>query len=102
MDVTSTIALVPSVGTPTGKNSAPPAEASVDTHAAAARPYTPAPVQVPMTRMELDIDKASDRFVGRVVNTETGAVVVQVPSEAMLRLWEKTREMIGALLDKRA
>jgi len=101
MDVTSTIALVPSVGTPTGKNSAPPAEVSVDTHSAA-RPYTPAPVQVPMTRMELDVDKASDRFVGRVVDTETGTVVVQIPSEAMLRLWEKTREMIGALLDKRA
>ena len=101
MDVTSTIALVPSVGTPTGKNSTPPVEVSVEAHAAA-RPYTPAPVQVPMTRMELDVDKASDRFVGRVVNTETGAVVVQVPSEAMLRLWEKTRQMIGALLDKRA
>ena len=36
--------------------------------------------------LQLDIDRASGQFVGRIVNKKTGAVISQVPSEEALRL----------------
>ena len=54
------------------------------------------------TRLSVDVDKPTGRFIGRIVDSDTGAVVAQVPSEEMLRLWERTREMLGELLDKTA
>jgi hypothetical protein len=36
--------------------------------------------------LQLDIDRASGRIVGRIVNRKTGALISQVPSEEALRL----------------
>lgn len=54
------------------------------------------------THVELDIDNGSRRVVGRFVDNESGDTVRQVPTEEMLRLLAKTREMIGTLFDETA
>jgi hypothetical protein len=36
--------------------------------------------------LQLDIDRASGRIVGRIVNRKTGALISQVPSDEALRL----------------
>lgn len=102
MDVTNTIGLVPSIGMQAGNTTAAQPEAPPRSASSAPMPIVSAPVQMHLTFSELDVDKAADRFVGRVIDAGTGAVVAQVPSEGMLRLWERTREMIGALLDRQA
>jgi len=104
MDVTNAIGRLSSVATQTGKTIAPRTEVKirVDAGAAATAPKPAEPVRLTGTRIELDVDKITRRFIGRLVDSDTGAVVKQIPSEAMIRLLEKTREMIGALLDKTA
>jgi hypothetical protein len=101
MDVPISTGPISPVATQLGKTVSPKVEAkpqpAVTTVTA---PSTPEPVRIPMTRMELDIDKPTGRFIGRIVESETGAVVAQVPSEEIIRLLEKTRELVGKLLDK--
>jgi flagellar protein FlaG len=104
MDVTNAIGLItPSVGTQTGKVIAPQAEVKSQPVAGAAVTALPAnAARATGTRLSVDVDKPTGRFIGRIVDSDTGAVVAQVPSEEMLRLWERTREMLGELLDKTA
>lgn len=54
------------------------------------------------TRLELDIDEATQRVVGRFVDAETGEVVRQVPPEEVIRLLARARELLGAILDETA
>lgn len=54
------------------------------------------------SRMELDVDRPTGLVIGRLVDGETGKVVDQVPSEEAVRILERARRMIGAILDKRA
>jgi uncharacterized FlaG/YvyC family protein len=58
-----------------------------------AEPATPT-----MVRAELDVDKATDRIVARVVSTITGEVVRQYPPEETLHLLARAREQFGRLL----
>jgi flagellar protein FlaG len=52
------------------------------------------------TRLELDIDEATDRVIGRIVDTVTGDVIQQVPREEVVRLIARARELIGRLFDE--
>jgi uncharacterized FlaG/YvyC family protein len=103
MDVTISTGPISPVATQVGKAVSPDIEAkpqpAVTTVTA---PSTPEPVRTAMNHMELDIDGPTGRFIGRIVESQTGAVVAQVPSEALIRLFEKTRELVGKLLDKTA
>ena len=104
MDVTNAIGLVkPSVGTQTGKVFAPQAENTSQPVAGAAAAALPSDaLRAIGTRLSVDVDKPTGRVIGRIVDSNTGAVVSQVPSKEMIRLWEMTREMLGKLLDKTA
>ena len=51
-----------------------------------------------MVRAELDVDKASERVVARVVSTVTGEVVRQYPAQETLNLLARAREQFGRLL----
>ncbi len=53
------------------------------------------------TRVQVDIDKPSGRVIGRVIDKQTGELIRQVPPKELLRLLAKTREMLGALFDKK-
>ena len=102
MDVPISTSPISPVATQLGKTVSPKVEAKPQPTVSATvpAPSAPEPVRIPITRMELDIDKPTGRFIGRIVESETGAVVAQVPSEAIIRLLEKTRELVGKLLDK--
>lgn len=106
MDVPITIGPSPSVAAQVGKTisvQAKEAKPQPVVYAAAAAPKPSSePVQVPLKRTELDVDKYTGLFIGKVVEAATGAVVAQVPSEAIVRLFEKTREMVGKLLNRTA
>ena len=69
-----------------------------------AKTATPADVEVQRqttTRSELDVDRTVERVVSRVVDT-SGSVVDQIPTEEELRLLERSRQIIGAFLNKTA
>ena len=53
-------------------------------------------------RMELDVDRPTGLVIGRLVDFETGKVVDQIPSREAVKLLERTRRIIGAILDKMA
>jgi len=102
MDVTSTLGQMLQVATQAGNKVVVRPEAAPQPDQGVAAPSAPKRVPILGTRTELDVDKPTGRFVGRLVNADTGAVVAQIPSEAILRLLEKTREMIRQILDKKA
>lgn len=111
MEATSTIGRPPSAGLQKGTaiaRSAPVAEKI--SRAAAGVPKVESHKPLPKLtgvariekRMELDVDRPTGLVIGRLVDFETGKVVEQVPSEEAVRILEKTRRMIGAILDKTA
>ena len=56
----------------------------------------------PERQLKLDIDKASGRVVGSIIDKASGELVSQMPSKAILSLLEKTRAMLGPLVDEQA
>lgn len=112
MDVVTTISRLPSIGTPTGTaiatrivaaaQAASPVKVSANAGVQIALPQLPALQRQLNTRMELEVDQPTGRVIGMVIDASTGAVVDQIPTEAMMRLLERTREIVGALLDKTA
>jgi len=50
--------------------------------------------------LELDVDDATGRTVGRIVDSDSGEVLVQIPSEEMLALIARVREALGPLVDE--
>lgn len=53
-------------------------------------------------KLSLDIDEASGRIVGRVVDRSTGETIRQIPSDEMLRLIAATKEFLGSFVDQTA
>jgi uncharacterized FlaG/YvyC family protein len=53
-------------------------------------------------RAELDVDKATDRVVARVVSTVSGEVVRQYPADETLAMLARAREQFGRLLKAEA
>ena len=97
-------AILPLAGNPAGPAGLPRPIAS----SPPGRPETPEGGAVrraspagPETRLQIRLDEASGRVVGRYVDVRTGRVVGQVPSEEMLRLLARAREHISRLLDQR-
>ena len=111
MEANSTISRPPSANPPSGTaiaRHAPVAEQL--SRAAAGAPkvegHKPLPkltaVERVEKRMQMDIDRPTGLVIGRLVDFETGKIVEQVPSEEAVRILEKARRMIGAILDKTA
>lgn len=103
IDVTLTIKNLPAVKAATGKAIASPQSAAITPVKSAAPVTAPVPVvQKPAdTRSELDVNQTVERVISRVVD-DSGSVVDQVPSESELRLLERSRQIVGAILSKTA
>ena len=52
------------------------------------------------TSLNFSVDSSSNRFVVRVTEPESGAVVFEVPSEAILRVARNIESLRGVLFDK--
>ncbi len=52
------------------------------------------------TALNFSVDSSSNRFVVRVTEPESGAVVFEVPSEAILRVARNIESLRGVLFDK--
>lgn len=52
--------------------------------------------------VRLDVDQNSGRVVGTIFDKESGKLIAQIPSEEILALLEKTRAMLGPLVDQEA
>ena len=111
MDATSTIGRPPSAGPQKGTALARPAPVAEQiSRAAAGAPGAEKAKPLPKLtgvariekRTELDVDRPTGLVIGRLVDFETGRVVQQVPSEEAVRILERARQLIGAILDKTA
>ena len=52
------------------------------------------------TSLNFSVDSSSNRFVVRVTEPESGAVIFEVPSEAILRVARNIESLRGVLFDK--
>lgn len=80
----------PSVPTPDAPPAAPPARA--------AAPAVPTP-SLPVLDVKTHYDDMSGTLVASVVNPETGAVVTEIPPEALRALAARTVEFRGKLFN---
>ena len=79
--------------------SAVPEDALSETYRrSAASPQGPAKVD---THLQLAVDDSTDRVIGRIVDLESGEVVKQIPSDEMLQLIAKTKELFGQLVNEK-
>ena len=53
------------------------------------------------TLVQLSVDDASGRVIGRVIDIHSGDVVHQIPSAEMLQLIAKTKEFFGDLVNEK-
>lgn len=65
---------------------------------AASTEKTPAAVD---TLVQLSVDDASGRVIGRVIDIRSGDVVTQIPTDEMLQLIAKTKEFFGDLVNEK-
>jgi hypothetical protein len=89
----------PGVGVAAGPSPTLASQQAVDQAAAA---LLRAELQQADTRLQLEVDQGAGRVIGRIVNAQTGKVVNQIPSEAMVRYFAKMRQYLGTLFDKKA
>jgi flagellar protein FlaG len=57
---------------------------------------------LPAKDLRLTVDRDLDRVVARVVDSESGEVIREVPPEELVQLAKTLRALMGQLLDKRA
>jgi FlaG protein len=67
-----------------------------DTRAEAPTKAPPAP-PIPKIRADLRYDESIKRVVGRVYDEATGEAIRDLPPAELIRLYAKTREMLGPL-----
>ena len=89
----------PLTGVAAGQSATLAGQQAVDQAAAA---FLRAELQQADTRLQLQVDEGAGRVIGRIVNAQTGKVVNQIPSEAMVRYFAKMRQYLGTLFDKKA
>tara|TARA_R110002126_G_scaffold167303_1_gene315076 strand:+ start:65 stop:421 length:357 start_codon:yes stop_codon:yes gene_type:complete len=53
------------------------------------------------TRVQLDVDSASGRVVGKVIDKQSGEIMHQLPSPEMLQLIAKAKELFGDLVNEK-
>jgi uncharacterized FlaG/YvyC family protein len=58
--------------------------------------------KLPMTRAELSVDRAAQRYVARIVDRNNGKMVAEYPTEAQLKLYAISRELLGKLMKAEA
>lgn len=58
---------------------------------------TPVAPPIPKIRADLRYDESIKRVVGRVYDETTGKAIRDLPPKALIRLYEKTRAMLGPL-----
>jgi len=51
-------------------------------------------------KLDFRVDEATNRVVVKVIDTETDKVIKEIPSEQVIRLAAKIKEMIGLLVDE--
>jgi uncharacterized FlaG/YvyC family protein len=71
------------------------------TDAVSAAPAMEMP-KLPFTRAELSIDRAAQRYVARIVDRNNGKMVAEYPTEAQLKLYAISRELLGKLMKAEA
>jgi len=98
--ITNAVRQSPSVNAQSGKAIASPPKVSAPVTTGSQAPASPEVERSLDIRGELDVDDAADSVVSRVVDSNTGEVVSQLPSDAELRLMRWSRQMVGSLLDK--
>jgi len=52
------------------------------------------------TQLQLAVDDTTGQVIGRIVDLESGDVVKQIPSDEMLRLIARTKELFGRLVNE--
>lgn len=52
------------------------------------------------TKLSFSVDSFTKQTVVRVVNSETGELIRQIPSEAMLKISQNIKALLGVLLDQ--
>lgn len=57
--------------------------------------------QVAATKVSFDVDEETGRSVVRVLNKETGEVIRQIPTEELLTLVARMRQLSGLIFNKR-
>lgn len=73
----------------------------VDTLTETYRREAPTDQQMPPnTQLQLAVDDSTGRVIGRIVDIDSGKIISQVPSEDMLRLIAKTKELFGPLVNE--
>lgn len=53
------------------------------------------------THLQLAVDDSTGRVIGRIVDLDSGEVVKQIPSDEMLQLIAKTKELFGQLVNEK-
>ncbi len=69
----------------------------VDTPADAPAKEAPVAPPIPKIRADLRYDESIKRVVGRVYDETTGKAIRDLPPKELVRLYAKTREMLGPL-----
>ncbi|QEX23552.1 hypothetical protein FRZ61_34900 [Hypericibacter adhaerens] len=58
--------------------------------------------KMPFTRAELSVDRSTQRYVARIVDRNNGKMVAEYPTEAQLKLYAISRELLGKLMKAEA
>ena len=87
------------------KFAAPPADdkkSPLEKAAAALEKFIPEDEQVPNTRLRIDKDDKTGRFVYLNIDNESGEVIKQFPPESILEFLSYYREVAGLAVDDKA
>ena len=68
----------------------------------AASPRADFVIQLPNTRLSIELDKATNRYIFKSVDPETGEVIRQYPTEPMLSQIARVRRITGLTIDQDA
>jgi uncharacterized FlaG/YvyC family protein len=79
--------------------------------APSAKPETPAPetpakephvASPPATRLSIELDAVTKRYIFKSIDPDTGEIIRQYPTEPMLSLIARVRQVTGLTVDKNA
>lgn len=74
--------------------------------APSAKPETPAKephvASPPVTRLSIELDAVTKRYIFKSIDPDTGEIIRQYPTEPMLSLIARVRQVTGLTVDKNA
>ncbi len=59
-------------------------------------------LQISNTELNFSVDKETEKMVLKVVNSQTGELIRQIPAEDVLRLAARISKLLGVLVDENA